>query len=80
MAAIKSIVTDFLAAPCVGDGRKQIISLGAGFDTLPFRLMHEGIAPYSYVELDFPAVLQRKIGLIAQRPELQVYIVVFLPR
>ena len=36
--------------------------------------MAEGKAPYNYFELDFPAVLKRKVSLMAQRPELQVYI------
>ncbi|KAM7261220.1 hypothetical protein ACFE04_026695 [Oxalis oulophora] len=33
--------------------KKQILSLGAGFDTMYFQLQDEGRAPYLYVELDF---------------------------
>ncbi|KAB1200784.1 Leucine carboxyl methyltransferase 1 [Morella rubra] len=36
-----------------GDTKKQILSLGAGFDTTFFQLQDEGRAPYLYVELDF---------------------------
>ncbi|KAG9160674.1 hypothetical protein Leryth_017466 [Lithospermum erythrorhizon] len=36
-----------------GNMKKQILSLGAGFDTTYFMLQDEGKAPYLYVELDF---------------------------
>nr|CAB3466923.1 unnamed protein product [Digitaria exilis] len=35
---------------------KQILSLGAGFDTTFFQLQDEGIAPHLYVELDFKEI------------------------
>uniref|UniRef100_A0A0E0L7K1 non-specific serine/threonine protein kinase n=1 Tax=Oryza punctata TaxID=4537 RepID=A0A0E0L7K1_ORYPU len=44
--------------------RKQILSLGAGFDTTFFQLQDEGIAPYLYVELDFKEVTSKKAAII----------------
>jgi len=39
---------------------KQVLSLGAGFDTTFFQLQDEGIAPHLYVELDFKEVTSKK--------------------
>jgi hypothetical protein len=43
--------------------RRQVVSLGAGFDTLFFGLAAAGVAPARYVEVDFaearPAALYR---------------------
>ena len=33
--------------------RRQVVSLGAGFDTLFFSLAAAGVAPARYVEVDF---------------------------
>lgn len=44
--------------------KKQILSLGAGFDTTYFQLQDEGKAPHLYVELDFKEVTSKKAALI----------------
>lgn len=49
----------------------QVISLGAGKDSLFFRLMDRGIAPAGgFVEVDFPAVSMWKARLVAGNPTL----------
>ena len=47
---------------------KQIVSLGAGFDTMYFRLRDSGATKHvvNYVEVDAPNVLQRKRAVIEQ--------------
>ena len=51
---------------------RQIVSLGAGFDTLYFRLQAAGaLGPDDTVfELDFPPLVARKLALMAQDSEL----------
>ncbi|XP_020091427.1 tRNA wybutosine-synthesizing protein 4 isoform X2 [Ananas comosus] len=51
--------------------QKQILSLGAGFDTTYFQLMDEGIAPHLYVELDFKEVTSKKAALIDHYSQLR---------
>ncbi|KAG0456931.1 hypothetical protein HPP92_022088 [Vanilla planifolia] len=51
--------------------KKQILSLGAGFDTIYFQLVEEGIAPYLYVELDFLEVTSKKASVIDQHKQLK---------
>ncbi|CAI5477680.1 unnamed protein product [Closterium sp. Yama58-4] len=48
----------------------QIISLGAGFDTLFFRLQTEGRAPRRFIEVDFQEVVAKKTAIINAKPEL----------
>ena len=45
--------------------RKQLISLGAGFDTTYFCLQqeHDDINSWKFVEIDYPDVLERKLTL-----------------
>ncbi|CAN0564842.1 unnamed protein product, partial [Ectocarpus sp. 12 AP-2014] len=51
--------------------RSQVISLGAGKDSLFFRLMDRGTAASGgYFEVDFPAVSRWKGGLVAKTPIL----------
>ncbi|KAB1200791.1 Leucine carboxyl methyltransferase 1 [Morella rubra] len=54
-----------------GDTKKQILSLGAGFDTTFFQLQDEGRAPYLYVELDFKEVTSKKATLIESCGQLR---------
>ncbi|KZV49057.1 leucine carboxyl methyltransferase [Dorcoceras hygrometricum] len=54
-----------------GDSRKQILSLGAGFDTTFFQLQDEGKAPYLFVELDFKEVTSKKAALIENSVQLR---------
>lgn len=49
----------------------QVISLGAGKDSLFFRLRDRGIAPAGgYLEVDFPAVSTWKARVVARNPAL----------
>ncbi|XP_067843944.1 tRNA wybutosine-synthesizing protein 4 isoform X2 [Heptranchias perlo] len=51
--------------------RRQILSLGAGFDSLYFRLKANGeLKNVIMYEVDFPDVVQRKVTLIKNNPEL----------
>lgn len=50
--------------------KKQILSLGAGFDTTFFQLVGEGRAPYKYVEVDFVEVTKKKTSLVASKEVL----------
>ncbi|KAK9017810.1 hypothetical protein V6N11_000811 [Hibiscus sabdariffa] len=54
-----------------GNTKKQILSLGAGFDTTYFQLQDEGKAPYLYVELDFKEVTSKKASLIESCSQLR---------
>ena len=50
--------------------QRQVLSLGAGYDTAFFQLASEGLAPSKWVELDFQDVTARKAGAILHVPEL----------
>lgn len=50
---------------------KQILSLGAGFDTTYFQLVDEGIAPHLFVEVDFKEVTSKKAALIEHHGQLR---------
>ncbi|KAL5728445.1 hypothetical protein ACHQM5_001527 [Ranunculus cassubicifolius] len=66
-AALRKLLVQFLTSENQSDGggqKKQILSLGAGFDTTYFQLQEEGTAPYMYVELDFKEVTSKKAALI----------------
>ncbi|XP_028846985.1 tRNA wybutosine-synthesizing protein 4 isoform X2 [Denticeps clupeoides] len=68
--AVDQCVRQFLqvTAHC---GRRQVLSLGAGFDSLYFRLHAEGVLERVVVfELDFPDVSRRKAALIGADPRL----------
>lgn len=55
-----------------GKRKKQILSLGAGFDTTYFTLKDEGKAPDLYVELDFKEVTSKKAALIETNSQLRM--------
>ncbi|XP_028211817.1 leucine carboxyl methyltransferase 1 homolog isoform X2 [Glycine soja] len=67
-AAIRKLLYQFLDVEKKSDEdppiKKQILSLGAGFDTTYFQLQDEGKAPYLYVEVDFKEVTSKKAALI----------------
>jgi tRNA wybutosine-synthesizing protein 4 len=54
-AAFRKLMSQFLLSGT--SSKKQILSLGAGFDTTYFQLLDEGNGPNLYVELDFKEVL-----------------------
>jgi tRNA wybutosine-synthesizing protein 4 len=71
-AALEALLHRFLAAAGGPDAPKQVLALGAGFDTSFFRLAAAGAAPgLRYFEVDFPEVTTRKAAVIAARPELR---------
>ncbi|KAM3207148.1 hypothetical protein ACQJBY_062390 [Aegilops geniculata] len=65
-SVLRKLMLQFLNAGSGSDDhkRKQILSLGAGFDTTFFQLQDEGLAPYLYVELDFQEVTSKKAAII----------------
>ncbi|KAL5007139.1 hypothetical protein ScPMuIL_015945 [Solemya velum] len=67
-ATIEFIVRRFIQQTC---GNKQIISLGAGFDSQFFRLQSSNILKDTvYYEIDFPEVAGRKRDLIFNQQAL----------
>ncbi|KAL3516858.1 hypothetical protein ACH5RR_023760 [Cinchona calisaya] len=67
-AVFRKLLYQFL--DCVKT-KKQILSLGAGFDTTYFQLKDEGKAPDLYVELDFKEVTSKKAALIETCSQLR---------
>lgn len=51
-------------------GKGQIINLGAGFDTLYWRLRKAGNSPANFVELDFPSITAKKCYHIKKQKQL----------
>ncbi|KAL4220672.1 Leucine carboxyl methyltransferase 1 [Mactra antiquata] len=51
-------------------GKCQIVSLGAGFDSLYWNLKDSDLVPASYIEVDFSAVTSKKIHYIRRSPAL----------
>ncbi|KAK9831066.1 hypothetical protein WJX74_001902 [Apatococcus lobatus] len=70
IAALRQLLRGFLQTPDI-IGPRQVLSLGAGFDTIFFQLQANGCAPNLYVELDFPEVTSRKAAIVASEPNLQ---------
>ena len=65
--ALDILIDSFLS----GNGERQIVSLGAGTDTRPFRLFtrpdRHGLV---YHEIDFPVISQRKLQTVQAVPSL----------
>lgn len=59
--AIKSLTVKVIQ---ITNNRCQIISLGAGFDTLYWRLKEDGLNVVNFTEVDFPTVTANKCYLI----------------
>lgn len=73
VAAVESLVTRFLASHRGEDGasKTQVVILGAGLDTMFFRLQDaRQLAGCEYFELDFPDVAMQKIMAIKRRKPL----------
>ncbi|KAL2511546.1 Leucine carboxyl methyltransferase [Abeliophyllum distichum] len=74
-AAVRKLLHQFLNCEVntdeQGNTKKQILSLGAGFDTTYFQLQDEGKAPFLYVELDFKEVTSKKAALIETCSQLK---------
>ena len=59
------------------DTKVQMINLGAGFDTLYWRLVEEGKPVKNFVEVDFSGVTARKCYLIKRHKELLAQVIVY---
>lgn len=74
-AALWKLLLQFLKSEVSSDDnnqmKKQILSLGAGFDTTYFQLVNEGLAPHLYVEVDFKEVTSKKAALIDHHSQLK---------
>jgi tRNA wybutosine-synthesizing protein 4 len=67
-AAFRQLLSQFLES---SQAKKQIVSLGAGFDTTYFQLLDEGKGPNLYVELDFKEVTSKKAAVIENSSQLR---------
>ncbi|KAH7387604.1 hypothetical protein KP509_16G032100 [Ceratopteris richardii] len=65
-ASIRKLLLQFLEAGSSSNNqhKKQIVSLGAGFDTLFFQLQDENHAPHLVLEVDFKEVTSKKAIII----------------
>ncbi|KFK42582.1 hypothetical protein AALP_AA1G014200 [Arabis alpina] len=71
-AAFRKLVFQFLESGNeTAPTKKQILSLGAGFDTTYFQLLDEGKGPNLYVELDFKEVTSKKAAVIENSSQLR---------
>lgn len=69
VAAIETLLSKFLASESAQ--RKQVVILGAGLDTMFFRLKEAGrLAQCEYFELDFPDVTLQKVMVMKRRKAL----------
>ncbi|OAE31311.1 hypothetical protein AXG93_1962s1680 [Marchantia polymorpha subsp. ruderalis] len=69
---MRTLLMQFLDLSTRSDGtrRKQILSIGAGFDTLFFNLHEEGMKPDLFVEIDFQEVTSKKVAIISSHEQL----------
>lgn len=71
VAAVETLVSRFLASDGDKNGKKQVVILGAGHDTMFFRLKDShGLANCEYFELDFADVTTQKLMAIRRRKQL----------
>jgi tRNA wybutosine-synthesizing protein 4 len=70
VASIRSTLHSFVRSVSGADGtrRAQVVTLGAGYDTLYFN--NAALDGVTFFELDFPSVIQNKLALIAKFPLL----------
>ncbi|CAO1635596.1 unnamed protein product [Parajaminaea phylloscopi] len=74
-AGVDALVEAFLTSE--PETTKQIVSLGSGSDSRYWRIMSNGQLAeclHHYLELDFPAVVARKIVAIQRSPQLQTHL------
>lgn len=81
VAAVETLVNKFLASDSSASAsasasqqqqkKKQVVVLGAGHDTMFFRLKEAGrLADCEYFELDFPDVTMQKVMVMKRRKAL----------
>ncbi len=59
--AFRTLVEQFVVKT---ENKCQVISLGAGFDTLFWHLHSAGLLPQLFIEVDFHSVASRKTHII----------------
>ncbi|OAQ97970.1 hypothetical protein LLEC1_00531 [Akanthomyces lecanii] len=73
-SALDELIESFLspaAADAAASSERQIISLGAGTDTRPFRLFARGGCPkLTYHEIDFDVTSRKKLQIVQANPQL----------
>ncbi|KAH8550415.1 leucine carboxyl methyltransferase 1 [Umbelopsis sp. PMI_123] len=71
--ALNNVVQQFLQSD-IASSKKQIVSLGAGFDTRYFLLKSGKISvpsvKFKYFEIDFPEMITKKASIIRRKTEL----------
>ncbi|CAL1528954.1 unnamed protein product [Lymnaea stagnalis] len=67
VTSIQLLVEKFLR---LTECRCQIVNLGAGFDTMYWRLSNAGLVPKGFVEVDFEQVTSRKCHFIKSKQQL----------
>ena len=72
VAAIHRVALSFLSLSLPSSPpHRQIISLGAGSDTLYFRLKSAALHPTLFVDVDFPSAIDRRRAIIDRTPALR---------
>lgn len=69
VASITSLVSQFIQ---IAGSSTQILNLGAGFDTLYWRLKHAGLNFYKFIEFDFSTVTSQKIRQINRKKQIDL--------
>jgi len=76
--AMRRVLDAFLAVSLANDpadaskrARRQIVSLGAGFDTTWFRLRAEGREPARYIEVDHAPVVAKKVAIVNEADDMR---------
>lgn len=69
-ARVKGVETFIFKFLNKAGDKAQIVNLGAGFDTLYWRLKDKGVHVSSYVELDFPTITSKKCYMIKRSKQL----------
>ncbi|CAG0900809.1 unnamed protein product [Darwinula stevensoni] len=67
VAGIETLIKKFIDK---FNGKCQLVNIGAGFDTLYWRLQTSGHKVNNYIEVDLPTVTSRKISLLKKVKEL----------
>ena len=70
--AVQKTIEWFLNLEMEEGKRKQVVNLGAGYDTTFFRLLGEGkLKNIHWVEMDFPEVVGKKKNILTRSPVMK---------